>query len=570
MKILKKLICVSLIMCMCISGTVVTTLAETVSDENDIEDAVVITESTESEQDVDEEATIQDTKNTEIVLLGSPKMSNVDAVILALENIDSLQEMQDARSKYSDSSSYETYKTNMFKARENAKVLYDALTQEEQALIPSELVSKLNDELDDYWIVDNNPGFSKTIKQGKNEYTWQLLSSPSYYERSNHVNKNGTSSVIRLLVDSSANNENTWTWKPSPLNDLWNSDTSNYELVYCTDMITSAIGDTYYKRTNLEASDYYTDEDAKHIRTILTNSYPFISMDEMKTRLINGGMDENLVNNLTRSDVIAAVQYSIWTYSNKASGNDVSYGKTKTVKNSDVYHGCSNEIWYWYDTTNGSYVPEVDDRISKLVKYLTSLESTEAAPEQIVIDSIIIEKAKAIEDLGKTFNVSLKIKLNGIANDKSDIKLTAKTSIDEVSMTLDDSNDYSLTIKANKGEKINIKVEGTQYLPNGVYFYDPEGGRASSQSLVGIAKGSTRILVEDSTKFDEKIEVPEEPIDPEDPEKPTVDPKDNENQIGIGNIVKTGDTFNIVWVIVLLISSFLLLVIISNKKLFNK
>lgn len=517
MKILKKLICMSLIVCMCISGSMVTSLAETVLD-------------------------------------------NVNIVIEKLNNIDTLQQMQNARSNYSDSASYETYKTNMFNDREDAKELYNALTDEEKAMIPDELVLKLDENLDDYWVADYHPTMSRNIYPGDGEYVWQLVNTYRIYEYSNHRNKAGNRAAIMILVDSSTNIGNPWTWQPSPLNDLWKPGISNYELVYCTDMETYTVDGSHYKRTNLEAANYYSDENAKHIRAIVTNSYPFISIDEMKNRLIANGMDKSIVDKLDRADIIAAVQFAIWSYSNNATSDDIEYGKTASISNDSVYHGYSNEIWYWYNTNGGSYVPEVDTRVTALVDYLINLEAKEATLEQIVIDSIIVEEAQAIEDLGDTFNVSLRVKLNGIANDKSDIKLTATTSIDTVEMMLDDSNDYTLNIKAKKGEEINIKVEGTQYLPDGVYLYDPEGGRDTSQSLVGISKGSTKISVEDSTIFNEEI-----PVKPEDPETPITP----DNSV---DVVETGDNgLNSIWFIILSISACILLFMTFNKKkIFNK
>ena len=41
----------------------------------------------------------------------------------------------------------------------------------------------------------------------------------------------------------------------------------------------------HYKRSNLEDAGYYSVDAAEHIRAIVKNAYPFISIDEMKAKL---------------------------------------------------------------------------------------------------------------------------------------------------------------------------------------------------------------------------------------------------------------------------------------------
>ncbi|MBQ2326936.1 MAG: hypothetical protein II376_05270, partial [Clostridia bacterium] len=92
----------------------------------------------------------------------------VNAVIKQLEEIDTLQQMQDKRKSFSVNQStdrtttdldvlqahenarigYETYVAEMFAARIAAQQAYDALTPDQKAQIDASLVAKLNNELD--------------------------------------------------------------------------------------------------------------------------------------------------------------------------------------------------------------------------------------------------------------------------------------------------------------------------------------------------------------------------------------------------------------------------------------
>ena len=56
-------------------------------------------------------------------------------------------------------------------------------------------------------------------------------------------------------------------------------------------------------------------------------------------------------------------------------------------------------------------------------------------------------------------------------------------------------------VTANPGDLIQVVVEGTQTLSRGVYFYEPEGGREVSQSLVGVSQGKTAVRAEKDFVF---------------------------------------------------------------------
>lgn len=78
---------------------------------------------------------------------------------------------------------------------------------------------------------------------------------------------------------------------------------------YCVDFDTVVENGHNYSRVNVEDAKYY-DDSAKHIRAIVRNSYPFISLEEISSTL-------NL-ENLNASEAITATQLAIWKYANNA------------------------------------------------------------------------------------------------------------------------------------------------------------------------------------------------------------------------------------------------------------
>ena len=228
------------------------------------------------------------------------------------------------------------------------------------------------------------------------------------YEVSHHM-VSGQIPQTFILVDTS-NGETLWT-----PNGRYVYGESNYEVVYCCDVLTSLEYTTDYKRVNLEDCNYYSKEAAKHIRAILQNAYPYLTLDEMKANMKANGLNAEFADSLTRSDIISAVQMAVWSYAN----------------------------------------------------------ASDSAQDHLKIYAI-----SSNADGDKT---------------------------DSISYVMDEESKIQLSIKAKAGDTIKVYVEGTQYIAKGVYFYESEGGRDVSQSLVGVGEGTTKVKAEKTFVFNPDI-----------------------------------------------------------------
>lgn len=450
----------------------------------------------------------------------------VQKVITQLENIDTLQEMQDKRYTYSvttvtDStnkkalathekkrSEYETYVSNMFAARLAAQTAYDALTDEQKAQIDISLVNKLNNTLPN---VFHKQTFS--ITPSKNEYAFQSVY--GYEVGTSMVSKQIPQTFI--LVDTI---DGKTSWTPNGLFEYGNS---NYDVTYCCDVTTPIVYGTNYKRVNLEDSNYYGKNASKHIRAILENSYPYVSVDQMKANLKAGGLNANFVDSLSRGDLISAVQMAIWSYANSNDFNGATgyYAtidvKTNIGRNFNPIHDYTNETWNW---TAGyglrTYDAEDEYRINNLAYYLCNLEGVEANDDQIVISNIKVSRADLVARSTDLYNVGMYVYLNngGRENDDLVVNVISYHVNEDGTTTITSRNNQpvngrekiSISVNARKNDMIKVTVEGTQTVSKGVYFYEPEGGRDVSQSLVGVSQGKTRIKVEETFEFVENID----------------------------------------------------------------
>ncbi|MBR4860681.1 MAG: Cys-Gln thioester bond-forming surface protein [Firmicutes bacterium] len=358
---------------------------------------------------------------------------------------------------------------------------------------------------------------SREIAAGKDGYTFISHYQKPYhaYEMSNHmVSSDGGAhnDIPQTLMMLDANKD--YTWSPSG---VYEFGASNYEVMYCCDAVTGYNDGIYYKRMNLEDSDYYDKEDAAHIRAIITNSYPYVSLEQMKVNLAAEGFAG--AAELTRADVIAAVQMAVWSYANDA--HALKYSQTFDVASNSqwggVLHDYTNEMKeldeetgefkVWWKTGKKQFTVDnaVGDRINELADHLKAKDKIYADEYQVVITDLKIVDTIPVQEKDGVYNVVIQVVLNNggsSVNDDIQIQITVdgevvKTEKPELGKTV-----YNFTVPVKAGQKLDAVVSGTQILPEGVYFYEPEGGRDASQSLVGVAAGATTVYAKASTTPD--------------------------------------------------------------------
>lgn len=221
---------------------------------------------------------------------------------------------------------------------------------------------------------------------------------------------------------------------------------------YCVDLDTPIKNGHNYSRVNVEDSSYYSDESAKHIRAIVRNAYPFVSLEEISSTL-------NL-ENLTKEEAITATQIAIWKYANSAN------------------------------------IPEdLTGNIAAIYNYLIGLEGVEG---QIAVANIL-SKDPIVHSNGENCDVEFIFKADGKNADGTSINLnyTIEGKSEESTDTnlgIDDEGYTHIKVTNVKSEQ-NIKfiVQGVQDVGTDVFFYDPQGGRDQSQSLIGIQSGNTNV-----------------------------------------------------------------------------
>ncbi len=422
-------------------------------------------------------------------------------VIEKFNAMDSLSEMQSKRADYSEAEAYEAYVVNMHALRAEALEIYAGLTdaqktQLENAIGKDALSDKLATQLNNVM----KPITTNVVKGEEGYQFFAVFPRNRAYEVSTHLNDGGHPMTI-ILVDTE-NIEGSWT-----VDSEYAYGESDYEVLYCCEIQQPVIHGTHYRRINLEDAEYYDDEAAAHIRAITKNVYPYVSLEEMKQNLKADGFE--YADELDRGDIISAVQFAIWHYSNEeyayVEGMDA-YGSTINIDNlsyASALHNYSNELWSWWKLGKNATCVDESARVrtDALVQYLINLEPEYADTEKIVISSVEILGAEPVQKNGNAYNTSLKVKLNsGALSEEDSVNIIVSRTDAQGNETQVASekvqvgkDTYNFIVEANNNDTLNVTVEGKQTLPKSVYLYYPDCGKENSQVLCGVAEGSTNV-----------------------------------------------------------------------------
>ena len=263
---------------------------------------------------------------------------------------DNVEEHEEAQRAYADFVFHE------FSKRAAAQAAYDDLPKDLKPLVDQEQLAKLTEPLETTFATESYP-----LTPSTNEYNYQILniSRRFYlaYELSMHSTQDRDMPCTLILADVSGDATSI------TLDGEYSYGTNNYLLTYCCDEREPTVYGNHYKRVNLEDCEYYNSYQASKIRAILLGAYPFVPLEEMKEALAEAGVEH--AEELDRADVIAAVQFAIWYFSNRMTNgqlsSDTTYGYTANALSYSAgggrplitsYHDYRNELWYWWNANN--------------------------------------------------------------------------------------------------------------------------------------------------------------------------------------------------------------------------
>ena len=306
------------------------------------------------------------------------------------------------------------------------------------------------------------------------------------------------------------------------------SDSGEATLVYCARQGKNISGSAYSKE-NLSSAGY-TDSQEKKLKAMLSLSYPYITLAELKETLkdpdIGIGEDYASLHFEEKFDVqeaMTATQASVWNIIK----NTTTYKYKTTKKIGAVYYnqfgrinwdkiesyaitgrGGKSTILQDGDTAEsvGSYNTDSDvgKRINALITWYLNLSTANIETNDYIPSFDLEQLITKWESVGKTYSLTIAIKPSGefdFSNSSYQVTFNdlngnlipeaniTSTVITENGVTT--GYKYNITGITTKG--VNAKVVATKAsVPKDVYFYKTANG--SGQHLIGMDSGNVEVI----------------------------------------------------------------------------
>ena len=280
--------------------------------------------------------------------------------------------------------------------------------------------------------------------------------------------------------------------------------------LYCVDSSTGVTEHMEYRKANLEDSDYYTAEEAAHLRAIMTYGYTWDDDDDMgytnlanikamlKEAQENGDeatkelLKDMDIDNLTRQQAATATGMAIWQFGNRFELEEGQYVEFVS-RDSNAANKARIETLYKYLLTLTEEAPEDETQIINEEKFIDELDMTVGG---------MVDGAEANADSDNSndvYNVELKFSLvvqpdaNGddlivkVIDDEGNVVKTARIAGEQKegesfgyakSTTDENGKTYyileDLQLAENSNTSFNLKLEGSQMLKEGVYIFESQ------------------------------------------------------------------------------------------------
>lgn len=300
---------------------------------------------------------------------------------------------------------------------------------------------------------------------------------------------------------------------------LWrlNSNTQGSTAAYCAQYGMNLKKNTYYCRMELEDDNNYG-FDAKHLRAVLTNTFPYLSVNQVKEStkkyLNSKGIDSSWVGELDAQEMIAGTQAAIWYYTKGVSvakiNQVVNYSSTlpKTIPSKYKFSNDYSKSLVKDKCPNSDCSPYVDGgegvklRVESFRDYLISLAGLDKKSVSATEALTVIDKNVTYEDGIYTYVIEFGVKNKKVTLKSSDItfyedsKLTKK--IDSKSESK--GKNVVFTVKRKNTDPIYAMAKGTSTMIVPYFYYSKEG---QYQSMINVAVKN--ISDQKTMKFDTNI-----------------------------------------------------------------
>ena len=308
---------------------------------------------------------------------------------------------------------------------------------------------------------------------------------------------------------------------------MMNNRTGNVIPTYCLDVLIPATGGTWYRRLNLEDSTYSASV-AGRIRAIMLKGFYIDPDNYASSDAHEAAIEANVlklataanVENLTLGESITATQLAIWqvTHGSVLSFDPLANAKAYKPSTGVVYSElCSREMDGWTSESYYYLVPDahtLNNRIRTVYNYLLSLAPIPVSDSEKVVSPASFTQLNApvsVPNEDGTYDVSVTATVN--VNMKSGDWLTLKATLGNRSNTCDLSDGSQTVILTFEDvpaeladQDVTLSISGYQ-TASGVFLFDAEGERGSSQTMVAMDSSQLPVYAEVVAQQDRELRI---------------------------------------------------------------
>ncbi len=324
----------------------------------------------------------------------------------------------------------------------------------------------------------------------RNTYYTRSQHTYSFYESEDVYHDEYVPAVYTLLTDiEEAKNTSIWDF-PSKYSVPWKVN-NGYDIAYCLDLLVDINEVIPYNKIEISKSTYIDDSIKSSLIGIIKNSYPFITKDEMISRLINAGIfeykmvDGNRIitskgnpdasRNISEDELLSAVQMAIYYYSNPGVIDKI-YFNTYMISARTVLKSAG--LWSGEYETKGIY-EEVRYNIQTIYNYLIGLKSSNTSSTRI--EKMYYDEDNIYIEMNNAISLESNLKLDIYSNDNLIRELSLKD------FAKDSSGNFIIDRSQLNFQNLKVRISGDEYLENEVVVYEASENKTDSQTLIGVS-----------------------------------------------------------------------------------
>ncbi len=304
-------------------------------------------------------------------------------------------------------------------------------------------------------------------------------------------------------------------WSSVYVYTMYDQISGDYIPAYCCDITTTANQGSNYRRMNIEDSPF-AGTSAGRIRAILTEGFYVIPIKDESTDAHAARVNEKAaqlgkaagIEDLTVGEAISATQFAIWRVTHGSVLKFTNFCRRVNPISQTKYASlCS------YGELRYKNTADISARIETVYNYLISLEPIESDEKTVSAASFKdLNRPVLTRNPNGTYSVSVTTTVDVEIKEGDSLTLKAQLGENYSAQTELSNGEQTITLTLNNvpasvaSDEVTLSISGYQTVA-GFFYFDSEGNRRTSQSMVGYNNGRHPVYAEAIATDDRSLKI---------------------------------------------------------------